>query len=99
MVPEYHSLLSFLFGSISGIIGTTLLYPTHLIKRVFQANNDKTLKMLPWIKNTLRTQGIVGIYKGMSVTYLKIIPYQGLLFCTNENLKLILGYEKINHRH
>jgi solute carrier family 25 thiamine pyrophosphate transporter 19 len=97
MIPEYRSILNFIFGAISGIIGTTLLYPTHLIKRVFQANN-KDIKIIPWIRETINTQGIKGIYKGMSVTYLKIIPYQGILFCTNEKLKYIFGYEKAyNH--
>lgn len=40
MVPEYKGVLNFAYGSLSGIIGTTLLYPTHLIKRVFQANSN-----------------------------------------------------------
>ena len=101
-----------MFGSISGIIGTTLLYPTHLIKRVFQANSklfyfktifpkidDRNLKMISYMKDTVRIQGVRGLYKGMSITYVKIIPYQGLLFSTNEKLKLILGYEKIHEKN
>jgi hypothetical protein len=51
------------------------------------------------LKDTVRTQGIRGLYKGMSITYVKIIPYQGLLFSTNEKLKLILGYDKIHEKN
>jgi hypothetical protein len=40
MIPEYRDILNFLYGAISGVIGTTLLYPTHMIKRVFQANSN-----------------------------------------------------------
>jgi solute carrier family 25 phosphate transporter 23/24/25/41 len=43
MVPEYRAVLNFIFGAVSGVIGTTLLYPTHLIKRVFQANSKLIL--------------------------------------------------------
>jgi hypothetical protein len=52
--------------------------------------------MIQYIKNTINNQGIKGLYKGMSITYIKIIPYQGLLFSTNEKLKLLLGYETDN---
>jgi len=39
MVPKHRDLLNFLYGSLAGVIGTTLLYPSHLIKRVFHANS------------------------------------------------------------
>lgn len=39
MVDRYRSQLNFVYGSLSGVIGTCLLYPTHLIKRVLQANS------------------------------------------------------------
>jgi hypothetical protein len=44
MIPQYRSILNFIFGAMSGIIGTILLYPTHLIKRVFQANSKLFFK-------------------------------------------------------
>lgn len=102
MIPEYRGILNFLFGALSGVIGTTLLYPTHMIKRVFQANSkssvlivdDRSLTITKFIKDTFQTQGIKGLYKGLSITYVKIIPYQGLLFWSNEKLKVLLGYEK-----
>lgn len=31
--------MNFVYGSLAGAIGTTILYPTYLIKRVFQANS------------------------------------------------------------
>ena len=36
---KYKSKMNFIYGSLSGVLGTVLLYPTYLIKRVFQANS------------------------------------------------------------
>lgn len=36
---KYTSLLNFLYGSTAGMVGTTLLYPTYMTKRVLQANS------------------------------------------------------------
>ena len=38
MVDNYKNTLNFIYGSSSGLIGTVLLYPSYLIKRVLQAN-------------------------------------------------------------
>jgi hypothetical protein len=35
----------------------------------------------------------------MGVTFIKIIPYQGILFSSNEKMKLLLGYEKDKLKH
>jgi len=49
MIPEYKSQLNFIFGSFAGVLGTTILYPTYLIKRVFQANGKfKIVLILKW---------------------------------------------------
>ena len=36
---KYHGLVNFCYGSFAGILGTTLLYPTYMLKRVLQANS------------------------------------------------------------
>jgi hypothetical protein len=50
------------------------------------------------VKEAIRKEGVRGIYKGLSITYVKIIPYQGLLFWSNEKLKVLLGYETVPGR-
>jgi solute carrier family 25 protein 16 len=108
MLQKHRSKLNFIFGSLAGMIATTLLYPTLMIKRVFQANSkykiknklldDKNLRISSWIVDCYRKIGITHFYKGMSIYYIKTIPYQGILFWTNEKLKIILGNE-INSKH
>jgi len=56
--------------------------------------DDKDLTLTKYIKQTFNTQGMQGFYKGMGVTMVKIIPYQGLIFFFNERFKALLGYEK-----
>jgi hypothetical protein len=92
IIPQYKSALLFIYGSFSGVLGTILLYPSYMIKRVLQANNDKSFSLMSYITSQLRTQGVKGFYLGMSMTLIKIIPYQGILFWTNEKIKVLLKY-------
>jgi hypothetical protein len=94
MVPEYKNTLNFLYGSLSGVLGTVVLYPTYMIKRVLQANTDKNFRLLAYSKDLIKRQGLQGFYLGMSMTLVKVIPYQGILFLCNEQLKILLKYEK-----
>lgn len=94
MVPEYKNTLNFLYGSLSGVLGTVVLYPTYMIKRVLQANTDKNFKLFAYSKDLIKRQGLQGFYLGMSMTLVKVIPYQGILFLCNEQLKILLKYEK-----
>jgi hypothetical protein len=65
-----------------------------MIKRVLQANNDKNFSLFKYTGDLVKRQGFTGLYLGMSMTMIKIIPYQGLLFWANEKLKVMLKYEK-----
>ena len=94
MVPEYKNTLNFLYGSLSGVLGSVVLYPTYMIKRVLQANTDKNFRLFAYSKDLIKRQGLQGFYLGMSMTLVKVIPYQGILFLCNEQLKILLKYEK-----
>ena len=94
MVNEYRNTLNFLYGSFSGVLGTVLLYPTYMIKRVLQANSDKNFSLFAYARDLVRRQGLQGFYLGMSMTLIKVVPYQGILFGCNEKLKILLKYEK-----
>lgn len=93
MIPKYKNTLTFIYGSFSGVFGTMILYPTYMIKRVLQANNDKNFSLFNYTKDLIKRQGFQGLYLGMSMTLIKVIPYQGLLFWANEKIKILLKYE------
>jgi hypothetical protein len=40
MVEKYRNTLNFFYGSLSGFVGTIILYPTYMIKRILQANSN-----------------------------------------------------------
>lgn len=61
--------------------------------------DDHNLRIRDWIIDNFRKNGITHFYKGLSINYIKIIPYQGLLFWTNEKLKVAMGYENIKSKH
>jgi hypothetical protein len=92
MFPKYASKLNFIYGALSGVIGTVILYPTYMIKRVLQANNDKNFTLFKYSKDLLARQGIGGFYQGMSMSLAKVIPFQGILFWCNERLKILFKY-------
>ena len=52
------------------------------------------MKIFKFLLDTIKNNGFLSLYKGMQVTLIKIIFYQGILFSTNEKFKLLLGYEK-----
>jgi hypothetical protein len=50
--------------------------------------------MLPYLKELYSRQGIKGFYQGMSMSLVKIVPYNGLIFLINDYLKVLMKYEK-----
>ena len=52
------------------------------------------MRIFKFMFETINNNGFFSLYKGMQVTLIKIIFYQGILFSANENFKIILGYEK-----
>jgi len=92
MIDKYRGALNFIYGAFSGVLGTVLLYPSYMIRRVLQANDKKEMKLLDHANQIFKNQGLSGFYKGLSMTLIKIVPYQGLLFWINEKLKVIFKY-------
>lgn len=48
--------------------------------------------MRKYLYNIAKTEGFSGFYKGLSLSYIKIIPYNGILFALNEKLRNLLNY-------
>ena len=92
MNENYKNTLNYIFGSLSGVIGTTILYPTYLLKRVLQTSNNN-INIRSHCKRIYQQEKIFGFYRGLSTCYFKVIPYQGFLFWSNEKFKKILKYD------
>lgn len=84
-------------GSLTGLTNSLIFYPSEVIKRRLQLNGingNKKLFSSPRecisyiIKNDKR--GVVGLYRGMPISLIKIIPSNGLQFYLYEYFKLQL---------
>lgn len=50
--------------------------------------------MFPFLKELFQRQGVKGFYQGMSMSLVKIVPYNGLIFLINDYLKVLMKYDK-----
>ena len=100
----YPSLMHFTYGSVASLIGTTLLYPTYMLKRVLHANSkylivnfffldDKNFSLNNYLKICYSKYGFRGFYRGLSLSYIKLVPSQGIMFSLNEKLREVLNYK------
>jgi solute carrier family 25 phosphate transporter 23/24/25/41 len=89
---------SLAFGGFSGALAQTITYPIDLTRRRMQLQGfrgQKEIYCSAWdcIKQTVKTEGIGGLYKGMVPCYLKVVPAIAISFCTYEVMKQALNIE------
>ncbi|XP_076073986.1 solute carrier family 25 member 16-like [Mytilus galloprovincialis] len=89
-----------LCGGLAGLIGQTVSYPFDVVKRKIQLS-----EMLPeshkynvrWYRIffiVYKEHGISkGLYRGMSINYIRIIPMQATVFTVYEQLKQWMGMD------
>lgn len=89
-----------LLGGLSGCIAITISYPTDLLRRRLQLQGfDKSVpkynNVFHGIYKILRTDGVRGMYKGLTANYIKTFPQTALQFWALGNLNLLLKNENI----
>lgn len=89
-----------LCGGVAGAIGQTAIYPLDVARRRMQLamTSRETLiyseSFLQTLALTYRSHGVIrGLYRGMSVNYIRAIPMVAVSFCTYELLKQLAGLE------
>ena len=90
-----NDIYSFISGGISGCIAVSLTYPTDLIRRRFQIQNmcssvPKYKNVFDCLKQIIHNEGIIGLYRGLGITYIKIFPTMAIQFYMFEKLQIIL---------
>lgn len=86
-LPPLRRLLA---GSLAGITATTLTYPLDMARaRMAVTHKHMYRSPLGVFRQTLRQQGPLALYRGVSPTILGIIPYAGISFFTYETLKAL----------
>ncbi|RKP12589.1 mitochondrial carrier domain-containing protein [Piptocephalis cylindrospora] len=84
---------SFLAGSISGAIATSLSYPLDLLRtRLASQGRAKVYtRLYPSIRSILKTEGVSGLYRGLFPSLLQISPYMGLMFGSYDLFRRHIG--------
>ncbi|DAZ92567.1 TPA: hypothetical protein N0F65_012797 [Lagenidium giganteum] len=82
VAANHKTLVSSVNGAIAGVVATTVTYPLDLFRTVFasQGMPRRFQSLRALTEHTLQTQGVHGLYSGLSPTLFQIAPYMGLSF-------------------
>jgi hypothetical protein len=88
-LDSYSSLLS---GGLAGVSALSITYPTDLIRRRlqiqgFDPNVPKYNGILDCARKIITTEGIIGLYSGLWISYLKAFPSVAIQFWSFEFIK------------
>jgi solute carrier family 25 thiamine pyrophosphate transporter 19 len=77
-----HSVTPFLSGALAGAAGTVASYPFDLLRTTLAAQGEPKVYagMLDAAKGIVKENGLRGLYRGMGITVLEIMPYAALQF-------------------
>eukprot|EP01119_Soliformovum_irregulare_P023742 TRINITY_DN8360_c0_g1_i1.p1 TRINITY_DN8360_c0_g1~~TRINITY_DN8360_c0_g1_i1.p1 ORF type:complete len:333 (-),score=41.16 TRINITY_DN8360_c0_g1_i1:95-1024(-) len=83
-------------GGIAGAVGQTVAYPLDVVRRQMQTSgyaeghgtNHKTT--FGAIRTILMKEGLIGLFRGMSINYLRVGPQVAISFTTYETVKKYL---------
>ncbi|CAL8270835.1 unnamed protein product [Lota lota] len=84
------ALKAFVCGSLSGTCSTLLFQPLDLIKtrlQTLQSTGSARVGMVSLFLTVVRTEKMVGLWKGMSPSFVRTIPGVGLYFSTYYSMK------------
>ncbi|XP_044276393.1 graves disease carrier protein isoform X4 [Varanus komodoensis] len=88
--------VNLLCGGIAGAIAQTISYPLDVTRRRMQLgavlpDSEKCLTMVQTLKYVYGNHGIRrGLYRGLSLNYIRCIPSQAVAFTTYEFMKQVL---------
>lgn len=94
-------LLMLTFGAASGLVAQTATYPLDVVRRRMQVQALQTAgSAAPQLSNTwqalhsiARSQGWRGLFNGLSINYMKVVPSTAIGFTLYDSCKQFLGLQ------
>lgn len=89
-IPTYARLS---FGATAGLVGQTITYPLDVVRRRMQMDGFVTGFAFNYkgtvdaLINIVRKEGAMGLFRGLSINYIKSIPMISVSFTTNDLIK------------
>ncbi|XP_029467829.1 calcium-binding mitochondrial carrier protein SCaMC-2 isoform X2 [Rhinatrema bivittatum] len=84
-------------GTISSTCGQLASYPLALVRTRMQAQasieGSPQVTMTGLFKHILKTEGAIGLYRGLTPNFMKVIPAVSISYVVYENLKITLGVQ------
>lgn len=84
-----------LAGGIAGLVSQTCSYPLEVIRRRMQVagavGDGHRLRIAETAKLIMKERGLPGLFVGLTIGYVKIVPMSAVSFFTYERLKTLFG--------
>lgn len=81
-------------GGLAGLCAQTASYPFEVIRRRMQVSGliiDNQLGIAETAKTILRAEGVRGLFVGLSIGYIKMLPMSACSFLVYERMKYVLN--------
>ena len=78
-------------GIISSSIGVSVVYPLALLRTRLQAQAQNALPVMVILRNILKDEGYLGLYRGIIATYMKVVPAVSVSYFVYEYTIMALG--------
>ncbi|XP_063968809.1 solute carrier family 25 member 16-like [Lytechinus pictus] len=81
-------------GGIAGAIAQTITYPLDMVRRIMQLGHmvpNSSDRILQNLKTVYGEHGFLGLYRGLSINYIRAIPAAAISFTVFEKMKAFLN--------
>ena len=68
----------FLTGAVSGVIATAAIYPIVVVRAHLSGTFAKTNSAVRVLQHVVKSEGLVGLYRGFAVTLMGTFPFEGI---------------------
>lgn len=82
-------------GTVSSTCGQLASYPLALVRTRLQAQTSKTITMGSLFTEIIKTEGVKGLYRGITPNFMKVIPAVSIGYVVYENTKTLLGVKAV----
>jgi solute carrier family 25 (mitochondrial thiamine pyrophosphate transporter), member 19 len=89
--PKWASVASFISGATAGAAATLASYPFDLLRTVLASQGNPPIyrNMFDATAGLFQQRGVSGLFKGVGITLVEIIPYAGIQFGTYDTLTAV----------
>lgn len=78
-------------GTVSTTCGQLVTYPLALVRTRLQANPDKRNTMTGLFRQIIDKEGFFGLYRGMALNFVKVVPAVAISYVIYEKVRQALG--------